>query len=167
MTTTAPAPVPSTSELTFTPVEGIPEATRNVEGRVAIAWEDKLAPLKSKAGQAFVTWTYEKKSAATSRVAAIRNRLFSATPEDNWTLAVRAVPGSSPEVFGVYVQYNGTYTADEVAANAKDRAERSAKIKAAREAAQAASGAVGEEASVATPAEKVAAARKAAAPTGK
>jgi hypothetical protein len=156
MTTTA------TPDVTFTKVDAIPAQIRATgEGREPIKWEDKLSPVKSSPGEGFLAWQYVKKSAATSRVAAIRNRLFAATPADNWTLAVRPVPNSDPVLYGVYVQYNGTFTPDEQKQNAKVRQERSDKIKASRLAAQKANGAIGAEEPVQTPAQRVAAAKAA------
>jgi hypothetical protein len=149
-----------TLEVPFEAVEAIPAQSRaHGDGREKIRWEDKLAPLKAKKGQGFLTWTYAKKSAATSRKAAISNRLFAETPKDNWTLAVRPVPNTDPETFGVYVQYNGEFTADEVTANAKLRADRAARTRGAAQAAQAATSAIGAEAPVETPAQRVAAAK--------
>lgn len=151
----------STAELTFTPVAEIPKVTRTGEGRAPIKWEDKLSPLKEKQGQAFMVWTYVKKTGATSRVAAVRQRLFTATPTDNWTVQVGPVPNS--DEFGVFIRYNGIYTDEEVAGNAKARAERSERIKQANAAAKAADGAVQADNPpvAATPAEKVAAAKAA------
>jgi hypothetical protein len=122
--------------------EAIPEAPPRTGGgaRPAIAWESLLAPLKSpeKSGKSFRAWDYEKKSAATSRRATVTNRLIAVVPSENWTVAVRAIPKTDPERWGVYVQFNGTFTDEQVAAMAKARADRSAKIKASREATKAA-----------------------------
>lgn len=120
--------------------EEIPTITRaGGSGAQPVEWEKLLAPLTEgdKAGKSFRVWQYEKKTGATSRVAAVRNRLTAFVPEQNWKIAVRAVPGSDPEVFGVYVQYDGTFTPEEVAKRAEDRAARVAKIQAARAAASA------------------------------
>lgn len=155
----------ATTEITFTPAT-IPDAVRSGgEGREPVKWEELLAPLKPKVGEGFLAYQYTKKTAATSRVANIRKRLFNATPGDNWTIVVRPVPNSDPELYGVYVQFNGTYTAEEQAKRAQDRQERADKLRAAKAAAQAADGAVGAEGTVETPAQKVAAAKKAQAAT--
>lgn len=151
--------------------EAIPSITRSGgDGRDPIKWEESLAPLKDKIDSSFRVWTYEKKTGATSRVAAVRDRLIKATPSDNWTIAVRPVP-DDPEHFGVYVQYNGVFTDEEVAANAAKRQERSERIKAARASAAEVKDTLPEEAPAApapapaatSPAERVAAAKKAAA----
>lgn len=156
----------ATTEINFTPAT-IPDAVRSGgEGREPVKWEELLAPLKPKVGEGFLAYQYTKKTAATSRVANIRKRLFTATPGDNWTIVVRPVPNSDPELFGVYVQFNGTYTEEEQKQRAAQRQERAAKLQAAKAAAEAADGAVGAEASVETPAQRVAAARKAQ-PTSK
>lgn len=158
-------------ELNFTE-EAIPTIVRESVGREPEKWENHLAPLKAddKAGKSFRVWQYGKKTGATSRVASVRKRLVDATPEDNWTLAVREVPGADPTEYGVYVKYNGTFTPEQVAENAAARQKRSDSIKAVREAAAAASAAVATAPPVdpapvpevpSTPAAKVAAARKA------
>jgi hypothetical protein len=137
--------------------EDMPKVTREGgQGRAPVKWEDELAPLKDHAGKSFRVWTYEKRTAATSRVQGVRTRLVTATPADNWTVAVRPIQVDGAEQFGVYVVFNGVYTDDEVAANAAKRDARSAKIKAQREAAAQSANVVDE----ATPAQKVAATRK-------
>lgn len=137
--------------------EEVPKITRvGGAGREAEPWENHIAPLKEegRAGKSFRVWTYGKRTSAVSRMSSVRDRLTRAVPSENWTLAVRAVPGTETAVHpegatneagesiagqsatqqGVYVQFNGTFTDDEVAANAKAHAERSARVKAARKA---------------------------------
>ncbi len=131
--------------------EDIPTIVRvGGAGRAPEKWEDHIAPLKDHQGKSFRTWTYTKKTGAMSRVQGVRARLISATPADNWTLAVRPVPGKDGE-WGVYVQYNGTYTPAEIAANAKKRQERSERVKAQRQAVDAAAPAVAAQAPAAAP----------------
>lgn len=140
--------------------EEVPKITRvGGAGREAEPWEEHIAPLKEadRAGKSFRVWTYGKRTSAVSRMSSVRDRLTKAVPEENWALAVRPVPGTEDAVepagavneagedisgqsatqHGVYVQYNGTFTADEIAANAKAHAERSERVKAARAATQA------------------------------
>ena len=144
-------------DLNFIP-EDIPTVVRvGGEGRKPTEWENELAPLKEHQGRSFRVWTYGKRTAATSRAAAVRARIIATTPSDNWTYAVREVEVDGHPQFGVYLRFNGNYSSDEVAANAAKRAERSAKIKAQREAKAASEPAVAAES---TPAEKVAAARR-------
>lgn len=127
-------------ELTFTAVDEIPAKPTREGGPGAepIKWEELLAPLKApdKAGKPFLVWDYEKKTGAQSRISAVHNRLVANVPEEKWTLVNRPVPGSDPEKHGVYVQFDGTYTPEEVLANATKRKERSDRIKAARKAAE-------------------------------
>jgi hypothetical protein len=114
--------------------ESIPKITRvGGAGREPEKWEDHIAPLKAedRAGKDFRVWTYSKRSSAISRMALIRNRLTKAVPHENWVIAVRPVPNVDGE-FGVYVSYQGTYTAEEVHENARKHDERSARVKAAR-----------------------------------
>lgn len=120
-------------ELSFVE-EAVPTIVREAPGREPEKWEEHLSPLKAKdkAGKSFRVWSYTKKTGATSRVASVRKRLIDATPEDNWSLAVRLIPGSEPEQFGVYVTYNGTFTPEQVAENAALRQKRSDAIKAVR-----------------------------------
>jgi hypothetical protein len=148
-----------TVELNFIEEE-VPKITRvGGAGREAEPWETHIAPLKEegRSSKSFRVWTYGKRTSAVSRMSSVRDRLTKAVPTENWSLAVRPVPGTEDAVepegavdsegtsiagqsatqHGVYVQYNGTFTADEVAANAKAHAERSARVKAARAATQA------------------------------
>ena len=149
-------------DLNFIP-EDIPTVVRvGGEGRKPVEWENELAPLKEHQGRSFRVWTYGKRTAATSRAAAVRARLIAQTPSDNWTYAVREVTVDGTEQYGVYLRFNGVFTDDEVAANAAKRAERSAKIKAQKDAKAAAEPAVAAE-TAETPAQKVAKARRATA----
>jgi hypothetical protein len=157
-------------ELTFTR-EDIPKITRaGGSGREAEPWENHLAPLKDSPEESFRVWTYDKRTSAVSRMSSVRERLVKAVPSENWQLAVRPLPGmetlpESEQKFGVYVAYIGTFTDEEVAANAKAHAERSARVKAARAAAEAARAAEepatvgGSPLESATPKERVQAAR--------
>jgi hypothetical protein len=118
----------NTVELTFVKEE-IPKIVRTGgSGREAEPWETHLAPIKEQAGQSFRVWTYDKRSGAQGRVTTVRDRLTKVTPQDNWTIKVRPVG----EQFGVYVQYNGTFTPEQMAENAKKRQERSERTKASR-----------------------------------
>ena len=123
--------------------EEIPKITRaGGSGREAEPWETHIAPLKEsdKAGKSFRVWTYGKRASAVSRMTSVRERLTKAVPAENWTLAVRLVPGSDSVTnedgttgqYGVYVTYAGQFTDEQVAENAKKHAERSARVKAAR-----------------------------------
>lgn len=117
-------------ELTFVKEE-IPKITRaGGSGREAEPWESHLAQLKDTPGESYRVWTYDKRTSAVSRMSAVRDRLTKAVPEENWTLAVRPIPDT--ETFGVYVAYIGTYTPEEVQANAQAHAERSERVRAAR-----------------------------------
>lgn len=123
------------TDLTFIE-EDIPTIVREGYTRTPTKWEDLLAPLKEKQGRSFRVWKYSKKSAGTSRVAAVRARFIEVTPEDNWTFAVRPIEdGNEAGEVGVYVRYNGQYTPEEVLANAQKRQERSDRIKTQRAAA--------------------------------
>jgi hypothetical protein len=129
--------------------EEVPKITRvGGAGREAEPWEIHIAPLKEegRAGKSFRVWTYGKRTSAVSRMSNVRDRLTKAVPTENWSLAVRPVPGTEDAVdeagesatqHGVYVEFNGTFTPEEVAANATAHAERSARVKAARAATQA------------------------------
>lgn len=134
--------------------EEIPKITRaGGSGREAEPWETHLAPLKDedKAGKDFRVWTYDKRASAVSRMSSVRERLTKAVPGENWTIAVRPVPGTETAVhpagtmdgetdisgtsatkFGVYVSYAGTFTDEEITANAIKHQERSERVKAAR-----------------------------------
>jgi hypothetical protein len=135
--------------------EEVPKITRvGGAGREAEPWEEHIAPLKEadRAGKSFRVWTYGKRTSAVSRMSSVRDRLTKAVPEENWSLAVRPVPGTEDAVepegtvdsegnsiagqsatqHGVYVQYNGQFTPEEVAANAQAHQERSERVKAAR-----------------------------------
>lgn len=119
-------------ELTFVKEE-IPKITRaGGSGREAEPWETHLAQLKDTPGDSFRVWTYDKRTSAQSRMSSVRERLTKAVPSENWTIAVRPIAGSNPEQFGVYVAFNGTYTDEEVAANAKAHSDRSERVRAAR-----------------------------------
>ncbi len=134
--------------------EEIPKITRaGGSGREAEPWETHLAPLKDddKSGKDFRVWTYGKRASAVSRMSSVRERLTKVVPAENWTLAVRPVPGTESAVhpagtmdgetdisgqsatqFGVYVSYAGVFTDEQVAENAKKHQERSDRVKAAR-----------------------------------
>jgi hypothetical protein len=119
-------------ELTFVKEE-LPKITRaGGSGREAEPWENHLAPLKETPDQTFRVWTYDKRTSAISRSQSVRNRLTAAVPNENWRLAVRPVQVEGVEKFGVYVAFDGIFTAEEVAANAKAHQERSERVKAAR-----------------------------------
>jgi hypothetical protein len=119
-------------ELSFVEEE-IPKISRpGGSGREPEPWEDHLAPLKAKEGTSFRVWTYAKRSSATSRMTAVRDRLNKAVPYEAWKMAVRAIP-DDPNLFGVYVTYEGIYTAEQVAENAAAHADRSARVLASRE----------------------------------
>jgi hypothetical protein len=100
-------------------------------GRLPNKWEEDLAPLKEHQGEAFRIFTYGKRTAATSRMAVIRNRLALMTPHDNWQLAIRKLPDG---MFGCYACYVGPLTDEEVAVREAKRQERSNRIKAQRQA---------------------------------
>jgi hypothetical protein len=134
--------------------ESIPKISRvGGAGREAEPWEQHIAPLKEegRAGKSFRVWTYGKRASAVSRMSSVRERLTKAVPSENWALAVRVVPGTESATqpildsegaptgetepatqHGVYVQYDGVFTDEQVAANAKAHDERSARVKAAR-----------------------------------
>jgi hypothetical protein len=119
-------------ELTFVEEE-IPKIVRQGgSGREAEQWENHLAPLKSDkmAGKSYRVWTYEKRTSAMSRMSTVRDRLNKVTPQDNYEIKVRPVDGQ----YGVYVQYNGTFTPAQMEENARKRQERSTRTIAARQA---------------------------------
>jgi hypothetical protein len=120
-------------ELTFTR-EDVPKITRiGGSGREAEPWETHLAPLKDTPGESFRVWTYEKRTSAVSRMSSVRERLTKAVPTENWNLAVRTVPGTvDPELYGVYISFAGTFTAEQIAENVRKHDERSNRVKAAR-----------------------------------
>lgn len=134
--------------------EEIPKIARvGGAGREPEKWEDHIAPLKAedRAGKSFRVWTYEKRPSAVSRMSSVRERLTKAVPSENWTLAVRPVPNTEPEQYGVYVEYSGVFTPEQVQENAQKHQERSERVKAARAKAEADKAAA--EASTGTPAE--------------
>lgn len=115
--------------------EEIPKIARvGGAGREPEKWEDHIAPLKAedRAGKSFRVWTYEKRPSAVSRMSSVRERLTKAVPSENWTLAVRPVPNTEPEQYGVYVEYSGVFTPEQVQENAQKHQERSDRVKAAR-----------------------------------
>lgn len=115
--------------------ESIPKITRvGGAGREPEPWEEHIAPLKvdDRAGKDFRVWTYEKRASAVSRMTSVRNRLTKAVPAENWALAVRPVPNTTPEQFGVYVSYRGVFTDEQILKNAQAHQERSERVKAAR-----------------------------------
>jgi len=119
-------------ELNLIPEE-IPKVTRvGGSGREPERWEEHLAPIKETPGISYRVWTYAKRTSAVSRMTSVRDRLTKAVPYDNWTMAVRAVPETDPETYGVYVQFNGQFTDEQVAENARLHAERSARVRASR-----------------------------------
>lgn len=135
--------------------EEIPKIARvGGAGREPEKWEDHIAPLKAedRAGKSFRVWTYEKRPSAVSRMSSVRERLTKAVPSENWTLAVRPVPNTEPEQYGVYVEYSGTFTDEQVAENAQKHAERSERVKAARAKAEAEKAAAGTTSDTAEPA---------------
>jgi hypothetical protein len=169
-------------ELTFTR-EDIPKITRATgSGREPEKWEEHLAPAKDTPDVSFRVWTYDKRTSAVSRMSAVRDRLTKAVPSENWTLAVRPIPGTEDAVhpegatdkdgqdiagtsatqYGVYVAYVGTFTDEEVAENARLHAERSERVKASRAANETAEGEPETTEPVAepTPQERIAAARQ-------
>lgn len=120
--------------------EEIPKIARiGGAGREPEKWEDHIAPLKAedRAGKSFRVWTYEKRPSAVSRMSSVRERLTKAVPSENWTLAVRPVPNTEPQQYGVYVEFSGTFTPEQVQENAQKHQERSDRVKAARAAAEA------------------------------
>jgi hypothetical protein len=124
-------------ELTFVK-EKIPKITRaGGSGREAEPWENHLAPLKDSTNESFRVWTYDKRSSAISRMSSVRERLSKAVPHEDWTLAVRLVPGTeklpgAEQKFGVYVSYSGNFTPEQVVENARKHQERSERVRAAR-----------------------------------
>lgn len=120
--------------LTFTP-EAIPKITRiGGSGRTATEWENLLDPVRQQPGVSFRVWEYDKRQSAVSRLSSVRERLTKVVPHENWKMVVRLVPDSDPEIFGVYVEYIGVFTPEQIEENAKLHAERSARVRAAREA---------------------------------
>ena len=117
-------------ELNFVQEE-IPKVTRaGGSGREAEPWEKQLSQLKDTAGVSFRVWDYEKRPSAISRMTSVRDRLRKAVPQENWELAVRQIPES--DRFGVYVVYKGGFSEAEQEVNAKAHAERSERVRAAR-----------------------------------
>ena len=115
-----------TIELNFVR-EDIPKITRaGGSGREAEPWESHLATLKETPTVGFRVWDYDKRNGALARMTSVRARLNKAVPTENWTVAVRPVPKSDPVRYGVYVAYEGEFTPEQVTANAKKHAERSA-----------------------------------------
>lgn len=177
-------------ELTFTK-EAIPKITRATgSGREPEKWEEHLAPAKETPNESFRVWTYDKRTSAVSRMSAVRDRLTKAVPGENWTLAVRPIPGTEDAVhpdgttdkdgndisgtsatqYGVYVAYVGTFTPEQIAENARLHQERSERVKASRAKAAEGNGSDGGEAAdtqesapeaAKTPKERLAASAKA------
>lgn len=112
--------------------EDIPKAAPRPpgKGRDPVAWETHMALLKEHQGKSVRLWTYDEKGAAVSRMAGVRKRLTEATPADNWDMKVRPVPDTDPQKFGVYVVYNGIYSAEQVKENAALHEKRSVDAKA-------------------------------------
>ena len=116
-------------ELSFVEEE-IPKIVRQGgSGREAEPWETHLAPLKGKdmASKSYRVWTYANKNSAPSHMNTVRDRLYKVTPQDNWDLKVRPVPNTDPVQYGLWVQYDGAYTPEQVIANAEARQKRSAR----------------------------------------
>lgn len=150
--------------------EEIPKIARvGGAGREPEKWEDHIAPLKAedRAGKSFRVWTYEKRPSAVSRMSSVRERLTKAVPSENWTLAVRPVPNTEPEQYGVYVEYSGTFTPEQVTENAQKHAERSARVKEARAKAEAEKAAAGVTSDTGEATEPAAPAGEATEPTAK
>lgn len=125
----------TTVNLTFTQEE-IPKINRvGGSGRAAEPWEEHLSPAREAPGVSFRVWEYAKRMSAVSRVSTVRDRLNKVVPNENWKMVVRQVPTTdpeAPETWGVYVQYDGEFTAEEMAENERLHAERSARVKASR-----------------------------------
>ena len=120
-------------DLTFTREE-IPKINRaGGSGREAEPWEQHLGSLKDpeNAGTSFRVWTYDKRSSAVSRMSSVRERLSKAVPHENWILKVRPTPEDA-EKFGVYVQFDGNFTPEQITENARKHAERSKRVSESR-----------------------------------
>ena len=119
-------------ELTFVEEE-IPKIVRQGgTGREAEKWEEGLSPLKSAnmKGKSYRVWTFNTRNSAQSRMTTVRARLNKVSPADNFQLKVRPVPDSDD--FGVYAQYDGTFTPEQMADNARRHQERSERTKKSR-----------------------------------
>lgn len=115
--------------------EEIPKITRpGGSGREAEPWEKHLESngFKETPGVSYRVWTYDKRTSAVSRMTSVRERLTKAVPHENWKLAVRLVPNTTPEQFGVYIAFEGLFTDEQVVANAKAHKERSERVRKAR-----------------------------------
>lgn len=95
------------------------------KGREPTKWEEHLAPLEPQLlKKPARLWSYEAKTGAVSRMAAIRNRLNAAAPHKNWEFKVRPVPNTTPQLHGVYAVFHGDFTPEQVLANAQNRQKR-------------------------------------------
>lgn len=113
--------------------EAIPKIVRQGgTGREAEKWEEGLAPLKGKemAGKSYRVFSAPLKSSVQSRMNTMRGRLNKVAPTDNFEMKVRPVPDTND--FGLYVQYNGTFTPEQLAEIARKRSERSERTKASK-----------------------------------
>lgn len=92
------------------------------KGREPVKWESHLAPLEERLlNKPHRLWSYANKTGATSRMGSVRSRLMDAAPNKNWELKVRPVPGTDPQLFGVYAVFHGEYTPEQMTANAQAR----------------------------------------------
>lgn len=117
--------------------EDIPDAPPRPpgKGREPVKWEEHLAPLQEKLLEKPARlWAYENKTGAVSRMSAVRARLADAAPALHWEFKVRPVPGTTPQLHGVYAVFHGQHTPEQQLKNAQDRQTRRDRVKAANEA---------------------------------
>ena len=132
-----------TAELPFQLLsEDVPDVTRRGQiGREPVKWEQLLDPVRQAppkpdgSPQSFRLWTYDSKSKAAGRKGLVTKRLNEAVPQENWFLTAREVPGSDGKEFGVWAEFRGLFTDEELKTVQQKRAERNEKIRKAREAA--------------------------------
>lgn len=94
-----------------------PATVRNTTGikYAEVPWETVLANVREHAGQSMKLWSFDHptaKATARSRAKAIRGRLFTARPNERWTVVARE---SAPNVWGVYSRFE-EYLDDEAVA---------------------------------------------------
>jgi hypothetical protein len=121
-------------ELVFEPIpDALPRPPG--KGREPVKWEQHLAPLETQLlDKPARLWAYENKTGATSRMSAVRGRLYEAAPTKHWEFKVRPVPNTTPQLFGVYAVFHGEYTPEQVIENAKARQKRRDALAAGRSA---------------------------------
>ncbi|MGI0133460.1 MAG: hypothetical protein ACREBW_00680 [Candidatus Micrarchaeaceae archaeon] len=123
----------SAFEFVFEEIPSFSRQGAGGRGRPATEWESILEPLTAHPGRSarfatFGTDEHEKRKAQ-NRVTAIKNRLNAVVEHEKWTIKYRRTANGN---YCVYAQYDGEYSAEELAHVKALRRERGQKITAAR-----------------------------------